>query len=250
MRYDLSKRAGMAFVSMACAAALTGCELSGAQPAGYASQVRLAEQFLDNGQYGRGYGVLDRIDSGHKDSAQVQLALGDSYLRSLALLKAERAYTAAAKLGAADTAEVGLGRIALARNDGAYAKELFGRVLERDFKNPDALNGMGVAYDLLGDHAKAQNHYNLALEVAPTHSRSRNNLGLSLILSGDYRTAERVLSDLAGSELNNKSARLNLAMALYAQGRERDALALAEDVEEQSALRLFQAVTRYSQELS
>ncbi|MEM9148760.1 MAG: tetratricopeptide repeat protein [Pseudomonadota bacterium] len=213
---------------------------------GYDAQLRLAEQFLNNGQYARAYSVYDGVDASHVGSAEVQLALGASYLRSYAFLKAERAYAAAASLGAKDEGAIGLGRIALAKNDADGALVGFGDVLSRDQQNAIALNGVGVAYDLQGNHAEAQSYYRRALAADPTSSKSRNNLGLSLILSGDYDDAEGLLTDLAGSELDNAVARQNLALAFYLQGRESDAVELASlDVQEAEAMALFRAIRRY-----
>jgi len=231
---------------MGTIASLSACELTGAQPVGYDAQLRLAEQFLNNGQYARAYGVFDGVETAHSGSAEVQLALGRSYLRSFAFLKAERAFSAAVALGAQDEGAIGLGRIALARNDADGALVAFGGVLSRDQENAVALNGVGVAYDLQGKHAEAQNSYRRALAVDPAYSQSRNNLGLSLAVSGEYDSAETVLAELVGSELNNTVARQNLALAFFLQGRERDAVELASlDVGESEATALFRAVRRY-----
>ena len=87
--------------------------------------------------------------------------------------------------GQAD-AHYGLARAYLARNQLEQAAAEFQTVLAMEPRNIRALNGTGIALDLLGQGQEAQNAYRAALAIAPDDRAARNNLGLSLMLSGDY----------------------------------------------------------------
>lgn len=92
----------------------------------------------------------------------------------------------------------------------------------------------GVAFDMMGRHAEAQDSYRTGLELAPTNVALRNNLGLSLALSGDVATAVEVLGAVAGEPDASARTRQNLALALGLAGdidaaREIGALDLPDD---------------------
>jgi hypothetical protein len=74
-------------------------------------------------------------------------------------------------------------------------------------------NGLGVAYDLTGDHQTAQRVYRDGLAIAPDSMLLRNNLGLSLALAGEHEDAIsllRMVVDEPGARARNRQ---NLALA-------------------------------------
>ena len=75
------------------------------------------------------------------------------------------------------------------------------------------LNGMGVAHDMLGNAAQAQDAYRSGLKMAPGSLRLANNLGLSLALSGDFTAAIKALETVVGMPGAGIGHRQNLALA-------------------------------------
>jgi Flp pilus assembly protein TadD len=76
-----------------------------------------------------------------------------------------------------------------------------------------ALNLLGVAHDLEGDHGRAIESYRRALAVTPDAPDVSSNLGLSLALHDQYREAIAVLRPLAEGYVSSPRARQNLALA-------------------------------------
>ena len=111
-----------------------------------------------------------------------------------------------------------LGRLRLRTGAAAQALEVFARLLAAAPRNADALDGQGVAFDLLGRHAEAERSHRAALALAPGSLRTANNLAVSLLLAGRAGEAAAVLEPL--SHLSNAPPRVaaNLAIARAASG--------------------------------
>ncbi len=73
-------------------------------------------------------------------------------------------------------------------------------------------NGLGVARDLLGDAAGAQDAYRSGLEAVPDDPRLLMNYGLSLALTGQAADAMAVLDSVA--RLSPATPRQDLSLAL------------------------------------
>jgi Flp pilus assembly protein TadD len=91
-------------------------------------------------------------------------------------------------------------------------------VLAADPQQVRALNGAGIALDLLGRHQEAQQSYRIALAIKPDDRAVRNNLGLSLALGGNYDGAIADLSQLTLEPGTTARMRENLALALGLKG--------------------------------
>jgi Flp pilus assembly protein TadD len=91
---------------------------------------------------------------------------------------------------------LGLGRLLLER-DAPSAEVQFLHVLARDPRHPQALNDLGIAQDLQGRHAAAQESYRRALGVAPQMQAAVVNLALSLAISGHAADAVLLLRPIA-----------------------------------------------------
>jgi len=100
---------------------------------------------------------------------------------------------------------VALGQPQLAMTRFAAANEL-----EPD---PATYNGMGVAYDVMGDAANAQDSYRDGLVLAPDDVSLQNNLGLSLALDGQYDEALALLEPIGLAPGATARQRQNLALA-------------------------------------
>jgi tetratricopeptide (TPR) repeat protein len=76
-----------------------------------------------------------------------------------------------------------------------------------------AHNGLGVAFDLAGQHEAAQDAYRAGLQMAPDSMLLRNNLGLSLALSGKHAEAIELLRTVVDEPGAKARNRQNLALA-------------------------------------
>jgi Flp pilus assembly protein TadD len=114
-------------------------------------------------------------------------------------------------------AEIGLGRIRLT-DDPAAAEALFLKALQHDPRNTAALNDLGVARDLQGNHAGAQQAYRQALGIDPEDSAAEVNLALSLAMSGSANDAVRMLRPMASAPGASRKLRHDLAAALVMAG--------------------------------
>lgn len=225
---------------------LSGCSLSGAQPVGFQDQIKVGEQFIQAGQYESGYAILDGISENQNTLPHAQIAVGDTYLRANALLRAESAYAKAAKLGEQHLSEIGLGRVALKRNRADIAQRHLRNALAQDDQSVAAWNGLGVAYDLERNHSEAQRSYRRAIAIQPDAYEAINNLGLSLILGGNSASAVETLTTLSASRLDNDTTRMNLSIALHIAGFSDQAAQLAESkISASDAQQIFTAVISY-----
>ncbi len=140
-------------------------------------------------------------------------------------------------------AHIGLGRIRLA-SDPAGAEALFLEALQREPRNAVALNDLGIARDLQGNHAGAQDAYRQALGVAPDMSAAQVNLALSLAMSGQSRDAIQLLRPLATGAGASQQMRHDLAAVLTMGGDKTEAARiLSQDL---SASEVQQAMNAFS----
>lgn len=118
---------------------------------------------------------------------------------------------------------MGRGRLLLA-SDPAQAELLFTRVVTADPRNAIALNDLGIARDLQGRHAAAQEAYRLAMTDDPGMAAPQVNLGLSLGMSGHSDGAIALLRPIAENANASKRVLQDLAMVLALAGRQEDAV--------------------------
>jgi Flp pilus assembly protein TadD len=214
-------------LSVTLSIVLAGCAVSGSQPVGVQEQIAVGEQFISAGEYDSAYAILDGIAETQGTQPDALVAIGDSYLRADALLRAETAYAKAAALGDRNNSEIGMGKVALKRNNAEQAMLHFQNALKRDPTSTVAWNGLGVAYDLAGNHSEAQNSYLRAIDLRPDYFEAINNLGLSQTLAGNSARAIETLTALTGSRLDSTTTRVNLAIALEMAGHHQQAADLA-----------------------
>ncbi len=149
--------------------------------------------------------------------AQAQQALGS-------FAAAETSYQRALAIDSRlDEARLGLAKIWL-HTKPVQAEKILLEVLDRDPHNTAALNNLGVARDLQGKHADAQEAYRRALEVQPGLASARENLGLSLALSGNPQEGAQMLDQVAQEDgPSDRKARDNWAVALTLSGHSLEA---------------------------
>jgi Flp pilus assembly protein TadD len=226
--------------------AVTGCALSGSQSVGYQARVDVAQRMLLSGQYESGYKLLEEVSRDHGGQSDALLSIGDAYLRGGAFFKARSTFQQASRNGAPTKGELGMGRVALAENKPKLAFAKFNSVLAADPTNEIAMNGLGVAFDLNGEHKRAVAEYTKLLMINSTNMDALNNLALSYAIGGSGQEAVTILRDLTRSQLNDVNLRHNLAIAYYVTGQEKVAYKLVtSEISESEAKQTFQSIRRY-----
>jgi len=92
-----------------------------------------------------------------------------------------------------------LGRAYLKSGDTVRALEMYRQVLAREPNDIDAMNGMAVCYDRLGQFDVSRAYYEAALGMEPHSPMLLNNYGYSLFLQGEMEGAKRFLGLAAAS---------------------------------------------------
>jgi len=191
------------------------------------AQILVGERMLGYGDYDRAYALLDKVAESNPRSSMAALGLADAYFRQKALLKAVAYYERAIELGAKNEGRLGLARVELARNNPGGAETLLRGILASRPNDPDALNAMGVVYDLEGQHEKAQHYYKSALTLSPADKQVLNNYSLSLALSGRAKDAYPFIAELSRSNQNDVIVRQNLSLVQHLAGDHKRALRTA-----------------------
>lgn len=104
-------------------------------------------------------------------------------------------------------------------------------------ERPRAYNGMGVAYDMLGDHKVAQAYYRTGLALNPRNLSLLNNLGLSLAIAGAFDEAISILRRAAVDPRAGSRQRLNLALAYGLAGKNEEAAEISRIDLDENAVR-------------
>ncbi len=228
-----------------CLALLAACAGPNSNATSVRSQITVGERMLDNGDFGKGYALLDKVEKHNPRSNEAAVELANAYFRQNALLKAEAQYRKAIGLGAWSRGLVGIAKVNLARNNPEAAEPYLRKVLERDPGNVAALNAMGVACDLRGQHDKARQYYETILASSPSNKEALNNLSLSLALSGRPREAYPFIAELSRSNQDDRVVRQNLALIQYLSGdRERAMRTARVDLTEGQARQNFAQVSK------
>jgi len=72
---------------------------------------------------------------------------------------------------------------------------------------------LGIVYDRLAQHTKAQHHYELALEQRPSDPRLLNNLGVSYLLGRNYTEAASQFEEALAAGASDPATHNNLGLA-------------------------------------
>ena len=132
--------------------------------------------------------------------------------------EADAAYTAALVANRQSVgALLGLGRLRLS-SDPVRAEALFLQALAQEPRNAVALNDLGIARDLQGRHAEAQDSYGAAIAADPAMRAAQVNLALSTALNGRPDAAARMLLPVAGGPDATTRERHDLAAVLAMSG--------------------------------
>jgi Tfp pilus assembly protein PilF len=117
-----------------------------------------------------------------------------------------------------------LGVNELSNGQFAAAMKSFLEVIRLNPEFAQAHNGLGLAYQMLGNQEKALAHYQRALELKPDYSEVRNNMARVYLNQGKFRQAipllKKALDDVFLKE--RYLAESNLGWALFNTGQEEE----------------------------
>ncbi|PWC17691.1 tetratricopeptide repeat protein [Brenneria corticis] len=185
------------------------------------SDLRIAASALQSGDLNVASSIYRRLTETRPASAAAWLGLANTHFLSGELDAANKAYAVAQKIEPDNIdASLGQARILIRQRRLPEATAGFQSILSRFPNHPLALSGLGVSYDLAGDHHQAQSTYRRGLRLYPDDTTMRANLGLSLALNGKPREAVNVLLGTTGVSGRLPQERDNLALAYGVLGRE------------------------------
>lgn len=136
-------------------------------------------------------------------------------------------------------------KLAYALIDAGKYKEAVGFFDQLNAMEPQQhmhLSGKGIAFDYAGNHAAAQEIYEMALALAPDSPAVRNNLALSLMLCRRYDDAISILKPLAAGDHANLTIRQNLALAYSLKGDKAHALLYGSKLTQEQAEERLQSL--------
>ncbi len=196
---------------------------SSSPPLSKGASLRVADAALAGGAPGMALNVAREVLAKHPDDAVAVVREADALFAMRRIPEATRVYQRALRMDPRNIeAKLGLGRTRI-RTDPAGAEAMFLQVLAADPTNAAAMNDLGIARDLQGRHAAAQEAYTKAAALAPEMTAAQVNLGLSLALSGHGNRALEILRPLAANPEATPRVRQDLAVALMAAGDDQGA---------------------------
>jgi len=146
------------------------------------------------------------------------LKLGEAYMNAERLDDAKRVYEEALPIDENDEVKKQLGRLYLSTGQPDSAISIFEEIIMVHKDDIRALNGIGVAYDLKGDHQTAQSYYHKALQVNEENNDIKSNMGLSLAFEGRYEESLRLLRPIGEALGATSKQRHNLALVYALSG--------------------------------
>jgi type IV pilus assembly protein PilF len=191
------RRAPLGALVLALLAATPACVRTGLAPGKTGAQaakvnVQLAIEYMKIGKLAPARETIERAMTQDADSADVQLTAGLIYERLNESVKAERAYSAAARLGKADPNIQNNYAGYLCRTGKAAAGEkLFNEVARNPaYQTPEvAWVNAGVCALSTGDALDAQRYFDKALTIRPNMPEAMLQLGNLAMDSGDAAEA-------------------------------------------------------------
>lgn len=146
------------------------------------------------------------------------LKLGEAYMKAERIDEAKNIYEEALPFDENDEVKKQLGRLYLSVGQPDAALSIFEGIVLIHKNDLKALNGLGVAHDLRGEHQRAQEYYLKALSLNEENDEIKSNLGLSLALEGKYDEALKWLQPVGEALGATSKQQHNLALAYALSG--------------------------------
>lgn len=198
------------------------------EPERTASLMRVADSTARSGDLATASALYRRAHELNEDNPVPLIGLGNALSGLGAHEQAAQAYRKAITARRAISTSTqpddpdalhGLGNALIALDHPRAAIDHFEAVLKsKNGVGVRTYNGIGVAHDMMGDHASAQAFYRTGLKDNPDSMSLRNNLGLSLALAEQFDEAITILRRVAADSRANSRQRLNLALVYGLSG--------------------------------
>lgn len=146
------------------------------------------------------------------------LKLGEAYMNAERLDEAKKIYEEALPFDENDQVKKQMGRLYLSLGQPDDAISIFEGIALIHKDDLKALNGLGVAHDLRGEHPRAQEYYHKALAIHEGNDEVKSNLGLSLAFEGRYGEALKWLQPIGEALGATSKQRHNLALVYALSG--------------------------------
>jgi Flp pilus assembly protein TadD len=188
------------------------------------SLVRVADSLRENGDYKTAIGVYERARQTDPKNFELSLGLAKSLWAVGDWEDAGRAFEDAHAIDPHNKeARIGIANALIATGRLDEAIDQFKSLMVDIPEEPKVYSGLGIAYDLKGDHKDAQLRYGMGLEVAPKNTALTNNLAVSFALEKDFSTAEELLKTMP----DNPKTRQNLALVFGLADKPQEAAKMA-----------------------
>ncbi|MCE3230712.1 MAG: hypothetical protein K0R76_666 [Alphaproteobacteria bacterium] len=158
------------------------------------------------------------LDKNPTHKLPLYLKLGEAYMNAGRIDDAKKVYEEALPFDENDEAKKQLGRLYLSTGQPDAAISIFDEIILRHKDDVKALNGLGVAYDLKGEHQQAQGYYRRVLSINEENDQIKSNLGLSLAFEGKYEDALKLLRPMGEALAATSKQRHNLALVYALSG--------------------------------
>lgn len=183
------------------------------------SLTRLGQTALQSGEIEQAASLFEQATLTDGRNVRAALGLGDTLLAAGRDLDASQAFERALKVQPdLPEAHYGYARAMIGIRRPEIAVDHLRRLTESRSGDTAALNALGVAYDLLGEHQLATEAYRQGLAVVPASVPLRNNLALSLALQEQFPEALEELRPIAEGPGSTRRTRQNLALVYGLQG--------------------------------
>ncbi len=196
------------------------------------SLARVADSLRESGDYKTAVSVYARAMVADPKDASIPLGLAQSFWALGDWEDAGRAFEQAQTLDPKNPeARIGVANSLLATGRLDEAIKQFQALIADMPHEPRVYSGLGVAYDLQGNHSQAQLYYGMGLEVAPGNTATKNNLAVSFALEHDFATAIELLKGMP----DTPKTRQNLALVYGLANKPAEAEKMARmDLDEQA----------------
>ncbi len=174
--------------------------------------VRMAERAEESSKYDMALGLYTRAHELDSDYAQPLIGLGEILRRRGKHDDAIKAYERAILLEPENTVALrGYGNVLIAQGNPERAALQLERVLKIK-KEPRTYSSLGVAYDMIGQHQKAQATYKKGLRMEADDMVMKNNLAISYALAKNFDKAIETMQEVAAHPGARLRERKNLAL--------------------------------------